>query len=317
MALNLFLKIKPSVIQCLDILTLLYAMQNWTDSQELQEKIKIIATEIQSLLADITEFSKRCSLDPENTRILMDDLKALLTSWKVLITQKSEKDELLTFPSFVSCFFLKVQLLYEKLNQQLLENEKPLISEGRGNVFVNSSSEFSVNVNSGSAANPFVGPPVARAAVKTNPSEETAFPSPESTTSAGSFPEDSSPAYVLRLPHWLELKLTAAEKELFIRVLEFISAARDKGDKSLYDLDKIKERMYVALVAGLDVILRKYIGKDRNPGREMALLFGGNEDEARKYISAYHNSDSTLSDTYLLQGNYPELEEQVKALIKQ
>ena len=77
MALNLFLKIKPSVIQCLDILTLLYAMQNWTDSQELQEKIKIIATEIQSLLADITEFSKRCSLDPENTRILMDDLKAL------------------------------------------------------------------------------------------------------------------------------------------------------------------------------------------------------------------------------------------------
>lgn len=77
-------------------------------------------------------------------------------------------------------------------------------------------------------------------------------------------------------------------------------------------MNSFKQRMYVGLIAGLDEIYKKYFG-NKNPGKQMALLFKGNWKDAEKYVRYYHQSDPNAEKKYILKRTNPELERQVKA----
>src|SRR5690606_20785778 len=128
------------------------------------------------------------------------------------------------------------------------------------------------------------------------PAAGTTPPGTPSETSAAATPAeafDAAPEFIqeFQLPEALYLRLNEEEKKLIRKLLKFIRE---------HQIESFKECMYIGIIGGLPKMFKEY-QKKINPGRAMAVLFGGNENDAKKYVSNYLHPDPKCSKKYLLR----------------
>ena len=290
--------IKEVIGQWIDCLSDQYRVQPDGPSKEqlvLLEKLHALTL---LLPEQAQELGRKCHC--EFPCHLAKELKMLYIACEVQIQRVLDKQELKDLPHPMHYYICKLQDILATVKHYLPKKSRSEGSRVQTNYYIQNSE---VTIHQSPAA-------------EAKEPAAAATSSAEATTPAGTVREtESQPSVRFLLPKEYAHCMEPQEKEDFYHVQKFIARERARGVKSDYNLDSYKQRIALALSARLHVIARRYT--KINPGKDLAEIFGGNADDAKKYVKAWDSEDTTLPENYILKGKYPKLEQAYQAWLEE
>ena len=304
----MFANMKPFIDKHVGHLNLLLSLPPGVLPQETLASLEDVTPDAQFISEGIYFFAIKCREEPERIVHVVKEFDEELDLCLRLCKKFSDgKKDLRNFPKEVPIFLFMLKMKFYGLQKQLREEtgykprESKMVTKPKpaaGSHFYDASTGVSVQL-SGGPRPAFVQPPVSpRVNVQPVPPAEVQLQLPK---------EVREPF----LPSSLEmLGLKPKEREVFLKVIDYLAT----------HMLEFKERVYVCFLADLDKILNRYTSKKELDKIITKICKGEGKDadsrEAQGYRCLYRNPESRERERYKLEQEYPELKQEIEALLR-